>query len=360
MSVQLVIFTGAGFSKAIAGLPTTIDIMGDKENPQTGTIRKDFQSSTNDDWRLPEYLEIILAEDHPTLDAEVLARKTLDYIEAMDFIFKADEKLSPELSFYKRGIFQLESASKSPENIHIAARSLLNHIHRTLMAKLNYNGSDEERFDPVTQFFEQIQQLKLSFNIYSTNYDILFSCFSSNLTACVEGIKVDIDKLIKSEGLPYSYIPLKGTMEWGWDSKKEHVLDRQRASQSFENSVFLGLEVIADRNYIENQFPFNKLYKQFERDLKNAKYLLFIGFSFRDNYINSLIQENIKRYEKIIIVCHESKGEVEVFRNYLRETTLKECAAKQLVFINTGFNDKSRKEIINILRGDDRRISLPL
>ena len=49
------------------------------------------------------------------------------------------------------------------------------------------------------------------------------------------------------------------------------------------------------------EWPFVKFYKHFERSVERAKQFAFIGFSFRDEYINRILQEGATAAKKYII-----------------------------------------------------------
>lgn len=48
-------------------------------------------------------------------------------------------------------------------------------------------------------------------------------------------------------------------------------------------------------------WPYEMFYRHFEKSVARANALVFIGYSFRDDYINSILQENGTKAKKYVI-----------------------------------------------------------
>ena len=340
MSIQLVIFTGAGFSKAVLGLPTTEDLVDKIDEGISSAPERNFMKNLRD----------AIQSRGLTIDAETLAKEAASCYKGLDKMNEAD-KIAPAL---KIGPILLKDKTNREYDEETTKRSrikaIINHIHEILFSNLNCDQSDTEKFQPVKRFLNELDGIVSNFNIYSTNYDTLFLDISENLANCRDGRFVDIKKLIQSKGLPYSYIPLKGTIDWRWSDDRKRVIGVRKLGQSLDESVFMGLEFEAKKL----EYPFNELYGQFEKDLKKAETLLFIGFSFRDNYINALINKHVKKDQRIIVVYSEnSKEEIRAFESRLCETVFRGFGKDLLLFINTGFDDSAQNEILETITLDN-------
>ena len=83
--------------------------------------------------------------------------------------------------------------------------------------------------------------------------------------------------------------------------------------------------------------PFGLFHQHLEAMISAASHLLFIGFSFRDDYINSLLKNNTDSAASVVAIGH-SKVPLDI--PYLEE---------KVKFIGGGFNQESVKAALRSL-----------
>lgn len=186
------------------------------------------------------------------------------------------------------------------------------------------------------------------FKIFSTNYDNLIRHINSEadyyLVKKAGTLKnvIDTNKLVK-EGGPYTYIPIKGMLDWRKEG--DRWVEGNRRTNPLSESVIMFLENAS----VPNEEPHISLYQEFEKELVAADSLLFIGFSFHDAPIQQLIQDcpNINEKKKIIIVSKsDSPEDVKEFRNHLKVVF---APNSKWIHIPHGFNGKMQEKILEYL-----------
>lgn len=84
--------------------------------------------------------------------------------------------------------------------------------------------------------------------------------------------------------------------------------------------------------------PFTIFHEHFKKALQNTKTLLFIGFAFRDEYINELIRNNI-----------QAKATIYIINPSIIDETKLPIGKNNIHQINHGFDRRSINEFLQIL-----------
>lgn len=89
-------------------------------------------------------------------------------------------------------------------------------------------------------------------------------------------------------------LKLHGSIDWVWE-RQEHrdghlPLDAIRITEDAVNETNPPALVFGQRGKLRAEGPFLSLLGEFERHLSDARHLLVIGYSFRDNHVNELIR----------------------------------------------------------------------
>ena len=172
--------------------------------------------------------------------------------------------------------------------------------------------------------------------------------FKLQLLIEVYSKRVNIDKLIKSEHFNYSYIPLRGTIDWHFNDDCSQVLSGRSKTQTLQEAVFVGANVEKYEPF-RRHYPFKQLSGQFEKDLAEAKHLLLIGFSLRQEEICLLMHDHVKQYKKIILVSVDDEESFDVLKTCATNLLIRHTANYQATFLNEGFEQQAQQKIIKAL-----------
>lgn len=158
-----------------------------------------------------------------------------------------------------------------------------------------------------TYLLQKIKQLGWAYDIFTTNYDVaietavsLDSSISSDKFFGLKNIQhkqLDIDRWenpIDGVGL---LTKLHGSIDWQWGQERIYVgapiFTGRHENHAIIYPGFKG----------EPQSPyFSPLHNYFAQRLSEAHLIIFVGFAFRDEYINRLISENIDTAAKIVVI----------------------------------------------------------
>ena len=153
-------------------------------------------------------------------------------------------------------------------------------------------------------------QIDSSVEIFTTNYDTVLERVidTSDLNIKHGTTLVGRHSLLDMKLWDHPGVPIEG---FGRLTKLHGSVDWQRHLGSndyiFISPVFTGdlQKQVAlypgEAKKEPEEWPFVKFYKHFERSVGQATGFVFIGFSFRDEYINRTLQENAAAVKKYII-----------------------------------------------------------
>ena len=294
---RLLVFTGAGFSKSIAdGIPTTKDLY-DKhivDNPNVVAI---------------DYFNALLGGE---VDIETLARKMRNVEVSASHLSRPDDYIRMHGLGYDTGDMV---SSMLRENLSKA----LDYINDLALEKLDCTSLDslgrgvQKNIRQTKKFLNDLCE-KFDFNIFTTNYDNLIRHIQDDRDYYLENKEglslptVNIAKLVNA-GKSYSYIPLKGMLDWRQEG--DSIVQGYRRNNGIDDAVIMQFQNVFD----SKDSPHKEFYEKFDKDLSTAELLLFVGFSFRDRYINDLLKEHSSSFRRVITVTKLSdKNEIDKFK----------------------------------------------
>jgi NAD-dependent SIR2 family protein deacetylase len=121
----------------------------------------------------------------------------------------------------------------------------------------------------------------------------------SQSVGCNTGIENWSEKGVfdfSSDGL--HLIKLHGSIDWSWQQKVRtperplsHSVIRQTATEQFKSSVERPAVIFGQRNKLTAEGPFLDLLRQFQNELDNCDLLTVIGYSLRDDHINTYVSK---------------------------------------------------------------------
>ena len=328
---KLLIFTGAGFSNALVGKMFTTQ----------GFYRRLREDGANE-WPHLAYFSGLINE---RTDVETLAREISAAKHAVNV-------LAPKLGDYIaiRRSTGSSVADTSSQKLSAGFQEMLDRINSKVIHELDctkISTKDADNINSLKDFLRKLEQM-FSFNIFTTNYDNLMRehvLFNKNYyleykdnTSNV----VNMDKLV-DEGKPYSYIPLKGMLDWQ-RLDGDAVIEKHSFENDIQKSIIMSLEETGE----PSGYPHDFLYDKFKEDLIEAERLLFIGFSFRDKPINNIIKNQKLKAKTACIVTLDSEPEqLKKFKEHLGGIFPKKI---KLTFYKDGFNEAAQKKILGWMK----------
>ncbi|MYB40378.1 hypothetical protein F4X86_03900 [Candidatus Saccharibacteria bacterium] len=331
---KLLLFTGAGFSHSIASsLLTTPDF-----------YEKHIKG--NDGVRYHDYLKTLLGDN---MDAENFAQRMYRIARALGELARDNEGdreyISLRVTGHSTGDLCIQDFRKE-------ILEDLKYINSTVLHELDCRSltPDAEKKVADCQEFLKKLNLKFNFNIFSTNYDNLIRHINEKnhgYYLCRKngtlGV-VDKDKLV-NEGVPYSYIPLKGMLDWR--RQGDLIVQGLEFKNDLADSVILPLEYTAVIG--NNQEPHSTFYSRLEEELRSAGFWVFIGFSFRDLYINSMIRRVASSSSPTKILIITKIGNEEEYKKFQKDRGVIFSNCVNPVWMNEGFDKKSQQAILKQL-----------
>lgn len=147
-------------------------------------------------------------------------------------------------------------------------------------------------------------------DIVTTNYDLVievaidaldsFKIRTGHRHGSVPGVDLSAWDSNSSEGL---LTKLHGSVDWklgGGGTEQAPVI--RRGHPEFDGDHARRLIIYPGFKGSPNREPFIRFHEYFRRRLKDTSHMLFVGFAFRDDYINSLVSSELPTSAKVAVV----------------------------------------------------------
>ncbi len=328
---MIVIFAGAGASKAVDRnkYPTTVEFFEKLPDRAKNKAFKEihrFFIETADNDSGPVDIEKILWAYHEL-------EQFMDTIESENTLISWALKSNTLARIVGKGantdvIFgQIPTVRTS---IRIS-RDIINEQVYSLYADIPDRASLSKTWFPLLSKLKKIDQLQ----IFTTNYDLIIETALekhlatgfSEITGRTNGLRphIDIDMWKKNDSdIPFFLTKLHGSVDWEIMNSNEIHIGTPRFTGNHEHHsiIYPGFKGQPDRE------PFITFHEHFRRCVKQASTLIFIGFAFRDEYINSILEECNPKADVIVVDPSATK----ITTPFDKKRTLP---------IPHGFNDKS-------------------
>ena len=307
----LLIFTGAGFSKAL-----------NKKFPTTADIYNKLKSNKNNEIRNLNYFEGYFQTKIP--DIEVLAKMISNHS-------KQTRQLASKLSGLLKYLSKLDDYSGNHRNFPISINSItamrdhakslntdwdesLQYIHKQILQLLFQIPVKQKAQTSSKIFIKELKEHCDELNIFSTNYDKAIRLIQDDTRYYLgDDNAVNLDKIIDAKWNKngYCYIPLKGMLDWRLAPGSKEIFqtpEKDKTIATIQDSAVMALQNTSGFQ----KLPHRHLYETFQKKLAEAEYLLFIGYSFRDAAINDAIVKMINLAKiKSIVIVHQELGKTQ-------------------------------------------------
>jgi len=282
-SSEVVFFLGAGAS-VFAGVPDTY------------TFVKEFKDYLNENERKTiEFIESKLIEwkksrgEYPRIDIELLM-ETLD-----KFTRKDDEAL---LQFYEIKKFLLEDYQSK-------ISTLLDKIKNFVKQKTIVSEEKIKYLEPFLGFIEEYHPL----DIFSVNYDICIEQFCNLYKKSYrDGFEVEWNPSVFSAfNIDIRLYKLHGSITWYKTSSGSFVKSLIKSDNekiellTGEKAESLMLYPMRKWEYAEPLLE-NLLTLKNKLQSESCKYVIVVGYSFRDDYIRDIFWDAARRNKELILV----------------------------------------------------------
>lgn len=311
---SIVIFAGAGASYGVSRekYPTTVDFF--KLLPSDIKANYLFQQVVN-------YLKGSAPKsEQKTIDIELVLWELQSLLDALVPWTSTDTFASKVLhqgyidrfAAYGGGIGGSIHAKFAEANT--AIRTLYNEINKCVYdlyakkpTKAELEGSWKQLLDWA---------FKASFNridIVTTNYDLIIETELYSSSRYAEKVQmghtsdatpeVDLERWTRPDDRVGLLTKLHGSIDWklGSDGTKEEPVIR-RGHPEFDGDHSKRHIIYPGYKGVPTDNPFKTFHDYFKSRVKEATHVLFIGFAFRDEYINLLLQEQLSPSTKIAVV----------------------------------------------------------
>ena len=346
---KFLLFTGAGFSKALSD-----------KFPLTDDILTDIQPKLYD----LNYLHYYLQSAKPNLEdlARVMSLHCQHLEKALPILARNIE-YSQQLQSQGRAVTRIDAALLSPDVQEVGQHLQncvthwnkgLDYIHEQVLAPMLTIELEPDTETHLEQFIAYLKG-KFELNIFTTNYDRAIRQIQDDSTYyLINGSEVDLYEIINmrrnKEG--YCYIPLKGMLDWGISNKKRDTIyqtsEHDGRVPKIKDSAVMSLENTSGFR----KWPHELLYNKFTEEVDKAKYLCFIGFSFRDDAINEAIKTIASEHiERIVIFTRAIDDEKATADNRETEEKFQQRVKKQAV--PAIYHDKQKLSFIPLADGFD-------
>ena len=355
---KLLIFTGAGFSKALdEAFPTTNEILQQINSAEPITnlskfrYRTDFANYQDPNIQDVEHLAQVIYKDYRNRLKRVIGEleATLSPQQHPPILI-SDESIERPILYSQRWV-RTKVLDEITSRLD-ALQKALSYINTEVLKRLASVQLDSDRINKLQKFITDLKK-HFNLNIFSTNYDKVIGLIQQSRYYYLKphSDEIDIKKIINQQH-DINYFPLKGMVDWRFSDDRQAIYQGLIPGSSIADAVVMTLE--NDAKYEDLQFPHKELYGKFKQELQTADYLLFIGFSFRDERVVKLLKQRIEQNKanqskicKIVIINKEKSGSAELLA--LEKKIQEIFAQHNKVKLYTGGFDFNAEKVIRRL-----------
>lgn len=315
-SSDVVLFFGAGISTAIPlCLPTTIEFLDKFKRRIAKGREKDFLS--------------LLLSLSDVKDIESALRKL--HIFAVIFQDLRTVKANDSLLKTIKGDFQLDEIPK-------LCHALREKIYDAIFDEYRLELSDEEKehmaeriYNPLFRTILKLTQV-LECAVFTTNYDLAVEYFHQSkwgqdtfASPIVDGFNRSRSGIqpiwtgnfenTQSSRITLKLFKLHGSLNWRKSEARNQIehtgFVQRRPDPGKEQQERVLIYPASEKGFILVE-PFRTLHQYFDIYLRSPKVCIFMGFSFRDEYINSIIINALKNSQvKLLVVSPNASRNIE-------------------------------------------------
>ncbi len=190
--------------------------------------------------------------------------------------------------------------------------SLVSEINKEVYNYYSYEPKETELIDNWSYLFNKIDTTNKCLDIFTTNYDLSIETAVSHNKDIDDGflgykgqrkLSLDLQKWKKPKANNGLLTKLHGSVDWQWKNE-EILVGASIYTGNHDNHaiIYPGFKGQSDTYF------FSPLHEYLGNRLDSADLIIFVGFAFRDEYINELLRERVDhRNTKIVVINPDKK-----------------------------------------------------
>lgn len=325
MTNRALIFAGAGASKAVSAkqFPTTVEFF--ERLPDNIKSNQLFQLTLN-------YLRRDNSSRIIDIELVLWELETLRHFATSH----TPEQGFPAYSFRNNRIgllttgqphSQLGNFDSIIENTRQLCSTLIDQINAVVYDLYSYEPSKDELSKNWCFLIDSLDNNLINYDIFTTNYDLSIEA-AINFNKPVDfykylglsgGVKKSLDLSRWSDALEADtlYTKLHGSIDWQRGQGKI-LVGASNFTGSHNNHVIIypGFKGESQSDF------FAPMHSYLGNKLESADLIIFIGFAFRDEHINRLIAERVRRETRVVVINPDKSVQYPVARHtidYIRQ-----------------------------------------
>ena len=333
---KVIFFVGAGASKEF-GIPLLNEI--------TEKLIKEMELNQDELFsRLFKNLVKVVAQESMDLEEIFRFLNILINLEMKDFdkIMQILSFSSPDLrsKINEKGGDVLKVLKANHSRIHSVYKYVMEKVKEIFVRECSRGGRQSSDYWEV--FLKKIEEILNErirpYIFFTVNYDLVIERFCEDkgikcITGFGEKIKGYINEINPLQSIGY-WFPELFKRNWGDNFLILHKLHGSLNWEEVDGNITSkpqigGIDIRTGREY-ENiilypagyqhwtKEPFIELLYQFRNHLKEAKYLIVIGYSFRDPVIQEVLLQGFKKNKELEMILIDPRAE-ELIQNRLKE-----------------------------------------
>ncbi|RYD51645.1 MAG: hypothetical protein EOP60_10460 [Sphingomonadales bacterium] len=319
---RVLIFAGAGASKAVHphNYPTTKEFF--ERLPESITENPLFQFCL-------DYLMVTLETETIDIEQMLWALQELQSFYSSPLIQKSvvgyafKRKLAGRIS--PNG--DVASFANVATQINDRLIELIGQINQIVYEFYSYEPEEIELDSNWLEIINKFYRVGTKLDIFTTNYDVAIEAALNILDGDAtarkwRGIKgsvrqiLDLGHWLDSDDSTGRLTKLHGSLDWKIRGESIYVGDPVFTGDHTKQAIiYPGFKG-------ESPVPFFQIFHEYlAQSLSESKVLIFVGFAFRDDYINRLLRSNIKRNAKVYIINPDRSISFPAARNDIKYIT---------------------------------------
>ncbi|MDX8356131.1 SIR2 family protein [Sphingopyxis terrae] len=307
---KVVIFAGAGASKAVSSdkFPTTIEFFD----------RLPDRIKSNDMFRL---VESFFAEKKPNqqIDIEEILWELQSLKDFCSSYSKQDTMIGYSLArerilklvIRRQGSANFGLLSESLSQTKSICENLISEINSVVYDLYSHEPLENDLKDNWIYLIDKLERNKTNYNIFTTNYDVAIETAVAirgrpnldNFSGTVGRIskKLDLDRWKSAEPVSPLLTKLHGSINWKFGQNAIQVGDLVYTGDHGKQAIiYPGFKGTSDSEF------FAPLHEFLGARFEDADAIIFIGFAFRDQYINEMIGDRLSPGCSVYVINPQS------------------------------------------------------
>lgn len=213
---------------------------------------------------------------------------------------------------------------------------------------------ENRNLDYLSPFANLIDTLKKPLHVFTLNYDLCIESFLSN-KRIIRGFDENcwrLDLFAETFDVDIFLYKLHGSLDW-FRTKEGQVFEKN----SVPESIDIGNEpelIFGTFNKLQSLDPFLALLNKFSNLVREARLIVIIGYSFRDDYINAILRNAMQGDSQKFIVAVSPDVEKQFFGNFDKDEIFK--SRSDLIGKRTSdFFNSELEVVINKYLGEEEK-----